>query len=117
MNRQLAEAIIRYLSFSDGISDGQDALTGFSLQQWERTFRWLDNANLALYLLRKLRDTQLDRKLPSAVLSRLEQNYSRNRLRVDEMASQFAAVNERFRQSGVHYAVIKGFSLIPGFCP
>jgi hypothetical protein len=116
MNRQLAETIIRYLSFSD--SDGsQTSLSGFSLREWERTFRWLDNANLALYLLRKLRDTNDDRKLPPAVISRLEQNYSKNQLRVDEMASQFAVVNEKFRQYGIHYAVVKGFSLSPEFCP
>jgi hypothetical protein len=117
MNRQLAETIIRYLSFSDGVDGSQISLSGFSLREWERTFRWLDNANLALYLLRKLRDTNDDRKLPPAVISRLEKNYSKNRLRVDEMASQFDVVNERFRQSGVHCAVVKGFSLSPEFCP
>jgi Uncharacterised nucleotidyltransferase len=117
MNRQLAETIIRYLSFSDGNDGSGASLSDFSLRQWEDTFGWLDNANLALYLLRKLRDTHVDRELPSAVLSRLEQNYSKNRLRVAEMASQFAVVNDKFRQAGVHYAVVKGFSLVPGFCP
>jgi hypothetical protein len=117
MNRQLAETIIRYLSFSVGSDGGGDSLSGFSLRQWERTFGWLDNMNLALYLFKKLRDTHDDRKVPSAVLSRLAQNYSKNRLRVEEMASQFAVVNERFRESAVHYAVVKGFSLVPGFCP
>lgn len=117
MNRQLAETIIRYLSFSGGFAESQSSLGGFSLRQWEQTFEWLDNANLALCLLRKLRDTHDDRKIPSAVLSRLEANDSKNQLRVAEMASQFAVVNERFRQSGVHYAVVKGFSLVPEFCP
>ncbi|MGB7849101.1 MAG: nucleotidyltransferase family protein [Candidatus Acidiferrum sp.] len=117
MNRQLPETIIRYLSFSNGVGNSGTALTDFTLRQWERTFTWLDNANLALYLLKKLRDTHADRNLPSAVLSRLEQNYSNNRLRVEEMASQFAVVNEMFRQSGVEHAVVKGFSLVPEFCP
>ena len=117
MNRRLAGTIIRYLSFSEEIGDSRDSLSDFSWRQWEGTFRWLDNANLALYLLRKLRGTHDDQKLPSAVLSRLEQNYSKNRLRVDEMASAFAEINESFRRFGVNYAVVKGFSLIPGFCP
>src|SRR3984957_6512403 len=117
MNRPLAEAIIRYLSFSEGFAEGQASLAGFSLRGWQQTFEWLDNANLALCLLQKLRDTHDDRTVPSAVLSRLEANYSNNQLRVAEMASQFAVVNERFRQSGVHYAVVKGFSLVPDFCP
>jgi putative nucleotidyltransferase-like protein len=117
MNRPLAEAIIRYLSFSSGFAESQASLGGFSLRQWQQTFEWLDNANLALCLLRKLRDTHDDRTVPSAVLSRLEANYSNNQLRVAEMARQFAVVNERFRQSGVHYAVVKGFSLVPDFCP
>jgi hypothetical protein len=117
MNRPLAEAIIRHLSFSDGTDESGASLSNFSLRQWEDTLGWLDNANLALYLLRKLRDTHADRKLPPAVLSRLELNHSRNQLRVAEMASQFAAVNDQFRQSGVRYAVAKGFSLVPEFCP
>ena len=117
MNRRLAETIIRYLSFSREAGENRDSLSGFSRRQWEHTFRWLDNANLALYLLQKLRDNRDDRKLPPAVLSRLEQNYSKNRLRVDEMAIAFAEVNERFRRFGVNYAVVKGFSLVPGFCP
>jgi hypothetical protein len=117
MNRRLAETIIRYLSFSEEIDGSRDSLGGFSWRQWEDTFPWLDNANLALYLLQKLRDSHDERKLPPAALWRLEQNYSKNRLRVDEMASAFAEVNERFRQFGVNYAVVKGFSLIPEFCP
>jgi len=117
MNRQLAETIIRYLSFSGESDERQPAPPNFSLRQWEHTFAWLDNMNLALYLLHKLRDTHDDRKLPSAVLSRLQQNDFRNRQRVDEMASQFAVLNDRFGQSGVRYAVVKGFSLVPEFCP
>jgi hypothetical protein len=117
MNRRLAEAIIRYLSFSEEIDGSRDSLSGFSGRQWEDTFRWLDNANLALYLLQKLRDTHEDGKLPPAALSRLEQNHSKNRLRVNEMAGAFAEVNERFRRFGVNYAVVKGFSLVPEFCP
>ena len=117
MNRKLAETIIRYLSFSGEVDARRGSLSGFSWRQWEHTLRWLDNANLALYLLQKLRDNHEDRKLPPAVLSRLEQNYSNNRLRVDEMASAFAEVNERFRRFGVNYAVVKGFSLVPGFRP
>ncbi|MGA6982550.1 MAG: nucleotidyltransferase family protein [Candidatus Sulfotelmatobacter sp.] len=117
MNRRLAETIIRYLSFSAENGESGDSLGGFNDRQWEDTFRWLDNANVALYLLQKLRDTHDDGKLPPAVLSRLEQNYSDNRLRVDEMASAFAEVNERFRRFAVNYAVVKGFSLVPEFCP
>jgi hypothetical protein len=117
MNRRLAETIIRYLSFSEEIRESRDSLSSFSWRQWEDTFQWLDNANLALYFLQKLRDTHDEGKLPAAALSRLEQNYSKNRLRLDEMASAFAQVNERFHRFGVHYAVVKGFSLVPSFCP
>jgi hypothetical protein len=117
MNRRLAETIIRYLSFSGNDNESRASLSAFHERQWEHTFQWLENRNLALYLLQRLRDTHDDRKLPPAALSRLQQNYSNNRLRVDEMASTFAQVNEKFRQAGVNYAVVKGFSLVPGFCP
>ena len=117
MNRRLAETIIRYLSFSEEIGESRDSLGDFSWRQWESTFQWLENRNLALYLLQKLRDNRDDRKLPPAALARLEEDYSKNRLRTDEMASAFAEVNERFRRFGVNYAVVKGFSLVPGFCP
>jgi hypothetical protein len=117
MNRRLAETLIRYLSFSEDIGENRDSLSSFRSRQWEDTFRWLDNANLALYLLQKLRDNHDEGKLPPAALARLEQNYSKNRLRLDEMAGAFAEVNEAFRQFGVNYAVVKGFSLAPSFCP
>jgi hypothetical protein len=111
------EAVVAFLSFSRDPSAPRSAIAKFSPREWKHVLRWLDDAGLLFYFLQKLRDTHAVEAAPPLILSRLERNFADNQLRIDEMARRFEAINRKFNDAGVQYTVIKGFSLVPQFCP
>jgi Uncharacterised nucleotidyltransferase len=113
----LAENIVNFLSYSPGAAERVVALSRFNAAQWQRTLSWMDDAGLALYFLHKLRQTKSTNAIPDWVLARLERNLVANRQRVNSMSRQFGFLNKRFHEAGVRYAAMKGFSLVPEFCP
>ena len=115
MNRELAKKIVDCLRLM-GAPD-VDQLRGFSEREWRRTLPWLDHSGLTLYLLRRLDGLQATDVLPPSILKRFGGNLAQNRRRLDHIANQFAMINEGFYRAGVNFAVIKGFSLVPEFCP
>jgi len=117
MKRPLAQVILDFLSFSGKTNDHTNELRGFHRREWDRAITWLHDAGLALYLLQKLKDTNTTGLLPRPTLSRLEENLSANRQRVAYMAGQFDFLNQKLNDAGVRYAVVKGVSLVPQFCP
>lgn len=117
MKRTPAEDIVGFLSFSRDYRDRLNAIEKFTPRQWKRVLQWLDDAGLAFYLLQKLKDTNATDVVPPLLLSRLEGNFAANQLRVDDMSHRFDSINNRFTDAGVHYTAIKGFSLVPQFCP
>jgi Uncharacterised nucleotidyltransferase len=116
VNRELAEAIVDCLSLSPKVIDPK-LIGKFGVRDWERTFTWLDTAGLTLYLWQQLKRTDTVRLLPPPVVARFERKLADNRRRVDQLADQFDSLNQRFNRAGVNYAVIKGFALVPEFCP
>jgi hypothetical protein len=117
MKSSPAETVVRFLSFSGNRRDSFDAMEKFTPRQWKYVLQWLGDAGLAFYFLQRLKDERASSSVPSFVLSRLEQNFACNRLRIEEMARRFDAINSKFNDAGVRYTVIKGFSLVPQFCP
>jgi hypothetical protein len=77
----------------------------------------LDRSGLTLYFLRCLHDLEATDLLPPAILTRFEGNATQNRRRLDFIANEFGSINQRFQRAGVNFAVVKGFSLVPEFCP
>jgi len=116
VNRELAEAVVGCLSLSLETCD-VNALSKFRVHDWHRTFNWLDRAGLTLYLLQRLKSIGASELLPPPVLARFEQNLAGNRRRVDYLAAEFSSLNGRFGRAGLNYAAIKGFSLVPAYCP
>ena len=112
-----AESIVGFLSFSNTSHDYAAAIEKFTDRQWQHVQLWLDDAGLAFYFLQKLKETNSTAILPPTVLSRLERNFASNQGRVEAMSFRFNAINERFDDAGVRYEVVKGFSLVPEFCP
>jgi hypothetical protein len=117
VERTVAEAVVNFLSFSGETSAHVGELAGFHDREWRQAVSWLHDAGLALYLLQKLKQENITNILPSAILSRLEENLAANRRRVVYMARQFEFLNQKFNAAGVRYAAVKGFSLVPQFCP
>jgi hypothetical protein len=116
MNRELAEGVVGCLRLGGEARD-VSGLRHFKARDWKRTFHWLDRSGLTLYLLRCLDDLGATELLPPTIRTRFEGNIAENRRRLDYIADEFASINQRFHQAGVNFAVIKGFSLVPAFCP
>jgi hypothetical protein len=117
VKRAMAEAILGSLTFSGEMQDHTSKLKKFSEREWGSALTWLHDAGLALYFLQKLKNANATDVLPTSTLSRLEKNLAANRRRVASMARQFDRLNQKFDGVGVRYAVVKGFSLVPQFCP
>jgi hypothetical protein len=117
MRRTPAHEIADFLRFSNAEGDCLVGLREFRQRDWKHALRWLDDAGLAFYFLRKVKDTNATDEIPAWVMSRLEQSFAANRQRVSEMALRFDSLNKKFTETGVRYVVLKGLSLVPGFCP
>jgi hypothetical protein len=112
-----AEAVVGFLSFASDRCARLSVIEKFTPHQWEHILQWLNDAGLAFYFLQRLKDEHASGSVPPSVLSRLERNFACNRLRIEEMARRFDAINRKLGDAGVPYTVIKGFSLVPQFCP
>ena len=117
VKRTPPEDIAAFLSFSGTSCDHLDAMKRLDARQWQAVMQWLDDAGLALYFLQKLKDLNATDSVPPFVVSGLEIDLASNRLRAEEMSRRFGVLNKAFDDAGVRYAVVKGFSLIPEFCP
>jgi hypothetical protein len=115
MNRRMALAVISRLAFIERTVE-QD-LQEFGTKEWQHILDWLDDSGLALYFLRHLRNTHSTGIVPPQVLLRLEANFLNNQVRWQRLVEEFAGINEEFRRAGIRFAVIKGLSLIPDYCP
>lgn len=117
MKQAPAEAIVAFSSFSDVSKGSLAALEKLTRRQWQSVQLWLDDGGLAFYFLQKLKKTNSTAIMPEHVLSRLERNFASNQARVVAMSLRFNEINKRFDDAGVRYEVVKGFSLVPEFCP
>jgi len=115
MNRRMTRAVISRLGATECAVE-QD-LQQFGSEDWERTLNWLDDSGLALYFLRHLQDTRTTAIIPPQVLSRLEVSFIHNQARWERLVEEFAQINKDFQLAGIPFAVIKGLSLVPDYCP
>jgi len=117
VRRTPADKIVEFLSFSTDLGDCVHELDKFTPREWRRILGWLDDAGLAFYFLEKLKNTTAGKAAPTWVMSSLERNFAANQQRVEDMSHRFGALNQKFNDAGVRYAVLKGFSLVLQFCP
>ncbi len=117
MKNTPVETVVGFLSFAGDRCARLNVIEKFTPRQWDHILRWLDDAGLAFYFLQRLKDEHVSRSVPPSVLSRLERDFACNQLRIEEMARRFDTINRELNDAGVPYTVIKGFSLVPQFCP
>ena len=117
MRRTPGQEIVDFLSFSSASGDDLAGPRNFRERDWKQGLRWMDDAGLAFYLLRKLKQTNARDAVPAWVINRLEQSFADNQQRVGEMSRRFDSLNSKFNDAGVRYVVLKGLSLVPEYCP
>jgi hypothetical protein len=117
MNYELARAVVSCLRVSGSPRAHAERLSGFGLPGWKRTLRWLDEAGLALLLWRRLEELGITSALPAEICAALGRNLRDHQCRIAEMAGEFDAINGAFETAGVQYVALKGFALIPEYCP
>ena len=108
---QVREAVL--LTFCDPLPAEYMRLLHLSRKDWQELLRWLDTSGLALYFFDRLDELGLLETLPMAVFTRLQKNLTDNAERIKAMIAESVALQHRFQDSGLSYAVLKGFSLWP----
>lgn len=117
MNRALAREIVNSLRVSglpEGTFERLGALTG---REWEKARLWLVESGLALYFCQRVKGSEAEAVVPADLLVRLARNLGDNQRRVAAMAEEFGSLNRCFERAGIEYAVLKGFALVPDYCP
>jgi hypothetical protein len=114
LKRSPAEQIVDFLSFSP---EASYRALDLSPQGWHRAAQWLDDSGLGFYLLQRAKDRDLTNAIPDSILSVLQANFAANQQRTDFLLRRFEQINRNFNEARVRYVVLKGFSLVPEFCP
>ncbi len=117
MNRALARKIVACLRVSDPAEPRGDWLTGFPRREWQRTLEWLDHSGLALLFWNRAKALGAESAIPYEVGAQLDRSLAHHRLRVGAMLKEFDSINRCLEAAGLRYAALKGFALIPAYCP
>lgn len=116
MNQRLAEAVIGAFRESGGNVQKAE-LARFGVRDWRRSLHWLDASGLALYFLNRVRCLSWEDIIPSEILRRLEARLEDNKHRTADQLNEFLQINQAFQNAGLRYVNLKGFTLIPDYCP
>jgi len=117
MNRPLIQCVVESLGLSGEQRNTLAGLGTFHEREWRRCLSWIDESGLALYFLKRMIDLDALGSLPATVRARLQQALAANQCRLSVMKEEFAALVRAFIDADVDFAVLKGFALIPEFCP
>src|SRR5256885_1559231 len=117
MNYALARSIVGSLRVTGSCEEPLVKLIKFGRLDWQRTLPWLADSGLALYFLKRASHSDLHDALPAQIRDHLRRNLANNRRRIAEMKTEFGSLNLYFKAAGVEYVVLKGFALVPDYCP
>jgi Uncharacterised nucleotidyltransferase len=115
MNLQLAQAVIATFHEAD-LRSHVRRLSGYRYRSWVGIYDWLDASGLALYFLARVRSLEIEAAIPVRVLQRLEKNATDNEKKTASMFREFMTLNNDFKDAGMLYANLKGFTLPPDSC-
>jgi putative nucleotidyltransferase-like protein len=117
LNRTLAREIVDDLRVS-GLPKAKAArATGFSRHDWEQAIGWLDQSGLALLYWNCLTALGAEDTVPPEIRQALTRSLVDHLHRVVAMTAEFNAINQCFEKAAIPYAVLKGFAVIPDYCP
>jgi hypothetical protein len=115
MSRSLPQTIVNCLSFRDESSPVP--WNSFGKREWEHALAWLDLSGLAVYFLDAVSRSNGRDALPSEVRTGLEERAGDNRRRTAGIVQELRLLSDSFTEAGVNYALLKGISLAPDYCP
>jgi Uncharacterised nucleotidyltransferase len=116
MSRTLHRMMLRTLNLTKG-EPGPLPWDSFTQREWDFALAWLDLSGLAIYFHERTRSADGLHALPGRVREELEKRRAGNRLRNEAILDEFRTFIGAFEQAGVKYAVLKGISLLPDYCP
>ena len=117
MNGTLRQWMLDELNVRRGDSPCRIRWASFGQREWDHALAWLDLSGLALYFLQRLRRSDSLDALPLHARAALESRSADNQLRTRQILVEFRTFIEAFDQARVQYAVLKGISLLPDYCP
>ena len=117
MNRELAREIIACLRLSGSPKDRLNRLSSFTWDEWRRTLQWLDESGLALPFWQRMHEQGTEALLPKELSTALRRNMQDHRRRIRAMAEDVDSIHQAFDEAGIKYALLKGFAMIPEYCP
>lgn len=117
MSRPLQQMIIGKLAVRNERPFDSTIWSSFKDSEWSQALDWLDLSGLALYFWEKMNMIDARKYLPALVQARLLRCYEENCLRIESIRKEAAALNKMFDGAGIIYAVLKGFTLVPDYCP
>jgi len=113
-NPALVDAIVA--SLSSPAEQTYHCLSRFTARDWVHTEFWLDTSGLALYFLDHVQVHGLSGAVDPHLLARLQQKRVDNKTRVAAMLEEFVSINRSFRNAGIRFANLKGFTFFPDSC-
>lgn len=114
MADRLKQKVIEFLRYDKPFPVA--LLDSFRLRDWQQLLPWLDASGLAFYFLKHLEGLDGTGVLPPPILVRLQRNREDNRERSSRFLEEMRLIHHRFDSSGVDFAVLKGYSLVPEYC-
>lgn len=117
MNSSLRQAVLAELAPAGRAQFGFAFWHSFDPSDWGRALEWLDVSGLALYFRHKVINAGGLQVLPLYVQTRLARSYEQNCRRVESIRQESAALHNLFDDAGVQFALLKGLSMVPDYCP
>ena len=117
VDSRLARSILSALHVSKPHLADTAFWQSLDVREGKGTLTWLDLSGLALYLREKFRALDSLETLPPALRAHLDRRDAENRVRVAAISEEFQNLNRLLAGAGIEHAVLKGFALLPDYCP
>lgn len=92
-------------------------LPKFQEADWKSVMWWLDASGMALYFFDQARKLGVDQAVPPSVISEFVRRFENNKLRMESLREEAYALAGLLESAGIHYAILKGFTLVPESSP
>ncbi len=117
MNILLAREILNTLEVGAIRRDSATRLGQFRPADWDAILSWLRRSGLALYWWSQLKSSGKAKAVPEKICNQLDNDLRENTSRLCAMQKEFQEIILLLEHSEVPYAVLKGFALVPEYCP